>query len=126
MPSSSRSRTVATAPTPATQRSSPGSCGPPSRSAADDHEQQRDLARRLTSNGGPTAAAPCGGSQAVQGHFEVEDITGRDLAAEAGPIDPPEQGQLAREPGIGQDGDGPELRERLDHQDPGEGGPARE
>jgi len=62
----------------------------------------------------------------TQGDFEVEPITGDDLATEPSLLDPAEERELPREVGIGENGNSPQLGQRFDHQNPWQGRPPGE
>src|SRR5690554_1352589 len=91
-----------------------------------DHEEQVGFARQLAVHPRPAVAPTGPGGQAPHLHLELERLAGDDLTAEAHVVDPPEERELAGVARVLQEGDGPHLRERLDHEDSREGGAARE
>lgn len=64
-------------------------------------------------------APPGIGTELVEFDSELESVAGDHLPAKACLVDPPEKGDVPGVPGFGEHGDGPELRECLDHEDAG-------
>ena len=56
--------------------------------------------------------------------MELQRVAGLDLPAEAGAVEPAEQGQLAGEPRVGQHGDRTDLGDGFAHQHAGQRRPA--
>ena len=89
-------------------------------------EEEVGLAGQLTTYRCPTTSLSGPGGKAAQGHFEIKTLARQHLAAEPGPLDPPEQRELACESIVGQNSNPAQLRQRLDHEDAGKGGASRE
>jgi hypothetical protein len=97
-----------------------------SRDRGSDHEQQLGLARPRPGDGGPSRPGAGASRQPVEHDLELEGVAGHDLAAEAGAVDPAEEGECPREALVLEHGHRTELGQRLDHEDAGHRRASRE
>ena len=86
--------------------------------------EQKDV--EVPVDGGPAMTGAGPGRQPSHPDLEIEDLAGRHLTSEPRLVDTAEQRQPPGETGIGQNGDPPQLGQRLHHENAGQGGPTGE
>ena len=104
----------------------PGAEADAARSHADDDEHQVALGGDLAVQQARPLPLPARADILPISHSRISSSPGPDLTAESGAVDPPEQRQLALEALVTEHRERADLGDRLAHQHPRQGRPARE